>query len=98
MADSAFIYKAQAGQPKYSNSMGGPEFERMSQRYEKDLGLGNDMDSLLSMERGGGDYQVSAPSRGESVSLWSTQRLLPLANMPSAMSRKTVPVSVHCGG
>ena len=52
VADSAFIYKAQAAQ-KFGNSMGGPDFDRMSQRLEKDLGLGNDMESLLSMERGG---------------------------------------------
>ena len=51
LADSAFIYKAQAA--KYGGSMGAPEFDRMSQRLERDLGLGNDMESLLSMDRGG---------------------------------------------
>lgn len=58
LADSAFIYKAQAAQLKYGGSMSGPDFDRMSQRYEKDLGLGNDMESLLSMDPGGARSQV----------------------------------------
>ena len=59
VADSAFIYKAQASQ-KFGGSLGGPDFDRMSQRLEKDLGLGNDMESLLSMERGGSQVDSSA--------------------------------------
>lgn len=73
MADSAFIYKAQAAQMKYGGSMGGPEFDRMSQRFEKDLGLGNDMESLLSMDRGGLESQVMhLPSRCTSFIALST--------------------------
>jgi len=60
VTDSAFIYKAQAAQKFAAGGLGGPEFDRMSHRLEKDLGLGNDMDSLISVERGGTDYaQVS---------------------------------------
>lgn len=66
VADSAFIYKAQAAQ-KFGGSLGGPEFDRMSQRLEKDLGLGNDMESLMSMERGGS--QVCIPSLFFAVSV-----------------------------
>ena len=62
MTDSAFIYKAQAAQKFAAGGQGGPEFDRMSQRLEKDLGLGNDMDSLMSVERGGADFaQVRRP-------------------------------------
>ena len=61
VTDSAFIYKAQAAQKFAAGGLGGPEFDRMSQRLEKDLGLGNDMDSLISVDRGGTDYaQVRA--------------------------------------
>ena len=60
VTDSAFIYKAQAAQKFAAGGLGNPEFDRMSHRLEKDLGLGNDMDSLISVERGGTDYaQVS---------------------------------------
>lgn len=61
VADSAFIYKAQAAQ-KFGGSLGGPEFDRMSQRLEKDLGLGNDMESLISMERGRSQVKFAAIS------------------------------------
>ena len=56
VTDSAFIYKAQAAQKFAAGGLGSPEFDRMSQRLEKDLGLGNDMDSLMSVERGGADF------------------------------------------
>ncbi len=56
VTDSDFIYKAQAAQKFAAGGQGGPEFDRMSQRLEKDLGLGNDMDSLMSVEGGGADF------------------------------------------
>ena len=64
VTDSAFIYKAQAAQKFAAGGQGGPEFDRMSQRLEKEMGLGNDMDSLMSVERGGVDFaQVTSRSR-----------------------------------
>ena len=70
VTDSAFIYKAQAAQKFAAGGQGGPEFDRISQRLEKDLGLGNDMDSLMSVERGGADFaQVKGPNSRTHVNL-----------------------------
>ena len=65
VTDSAFLYKAQAAQKFAAGGQGGPEFDRMSQRLEKDLGLGNDMDSLMSVERGADFAQVRGPFSGQ---------------------------------
>lgn len=49
------MYKAQAQAAQHSrkHSHNNADFDRMSQRFEKGLGLGSDTESLLSMEQGG---------------------------------------------
>ena len=49
------MYKAQAQAAQHSRkySHSNADFDRVSQRLEKGLGLGSDTESLLSMEQGG---------------------------------------------
>lgn len=56
VADSAFVYKSQAAL-KYAGSGTAPDFERMSARLEKDLGMGGDAESLLG-------YKPDVPQLG----------------------------------